>query len=402
MHGSSPSQVLIEVVEKLSMASSLPFITQTVAQAARQLVGSHGATFVLRDEDKCYYADEDAISPLWKGGRFQANTCISGWCMQNRQVVVIEDIYKDNRIPHDAYRPTFVKSLCMVPIREEAPIGAIGCYWSDGYIPNEAEVRMLQILANSSAIAIENLELKQTTIKRDQERESFFDREQELEKSIQALAHDIRNPLSTMMLLTDHLQQKLKPTLDAETNEHFSCILKTGIRANEQIGRILSLYRITNQKIQLQKVNMTALGYEAAHQLRSTDPKRHVEFEIEDDLEAFADPFLMSLVIDNLFSNAFKYTGKKTVALIQFGLLSHDDYEATYFIRDNGDGFHPGDVHKLFRPLMRLHSDSEFQGTGIGLASVAKIIQRHGGIVRAEGVKGQGATFYFSLPKAQQ
>ena len=129
MHGSSPSQVLIEVVEKLSMASSLPFITQTVAQAARQLVGSHGATFVLRDEDKCYYADEDAISPLWKGGRFQANTCISGWCMQNRQVVVIEDIYKDNRIPHDAYRPTFVKSLCMVPIREEAPIGAIGCYW---------------------------------------------------------------------------------------------------------------------------------------------------------------------------------------------------------------------------------------------------------------------------------
>src|SRR5512134_2389917 len=119
---------LIEVVQELSLARTLEGVMAIVRSAARELTGADGATFVLRDGDLCYYADEDAIAPLWKGRRFPMSSCISGWAMLHREPAVIPDIYADPRIPIDAYRPTFVKSRVMVPIRAEEPIGAIGNY----------------------------------------------------------------------------------------------------------------------------------------------------------------------------------------------------------------------------------------------------------------------------------
>lgn len=125
--------------------------------AARRLTGADGATFVLRDEGQCYYADEDAISPLWKGQRFPLEMCISGWTMLNRRPALIGDIYRDARVPHEAYRPTFVKSLAMVPIRTIDPVGAIGNYWAHHHEPSAAEVELLQALADSTAVAMENV-----------------------------------------------------------------------------------------------------------------------------------------------------------------------------------------------------------------------------------------------------
>jgi diguanylate cyclase (GGDEF)-like protein len=112
---------------------------------------------VLRDGDKCFYADEDAIAPLWKGLRSPLEACISGWSMLNSQAVVIEDIYADERIPHEAYRPTFVQSLAMVPIRSTDPLGAIGNYWARRHRPTPEEVALLQALADSTAVAMENI-----------------------------------------------------------------------------------------------------------------------------------------------------------------------------------------------------------------------------------------------------
>jgi hypothetical protein len=148
---------LVAVVQDLSRARTLEDIQVIVRSAARQLTGADGATFVLRDGEKCFYADEDAIAPLWKGMRFPLSACISGWAMLNRRPAVIEDIYADARIPADAYRPTFVKSLAMVPIRTSEPIGAIGNYWATRRMPTDAEVRLLQALADATSIAIENV-----------------------------------------------------------------------------------------------------------------------------------------------------------------------------------------------------------------------------------------------------
>lgn len=148
---------LVHAIQELSLARTLPDLQRIVRSSARELTGCDGATFVLRDNDSCYYADEDAIAPLWKGSRFPIGSCISGWAMLNRDAAVIPDIYGDPRIPHALYRPTFVKSLVMVPIRKLEPIGAIGNYWASRHQPSDQEVHLLQALADSTSIAMENV-----------------------------------------------------------------------------------------------------------------------------------------------------------------------------------------------------------------------------------------------------
>ena len=144
---------LIETIEALSTTRTIAEVANVVRKAARRISGADGVAFVLRDNDKCWYFDEDAIGPLWKGKRFPLTACISGWAMLNRQTVVIPDIYLDDRIPHDAYRPTFVRSLVMTPVRPEDPIAAIGAYWSSVRRPTEQEVANLALIARATATA---------------------------------------------------------------------------------------------------------------------------------------------------------------------------------------------------------------------------------------------------------
>lgn len=150
---------LVPVVQLLSDVRTLESIAEIVRHAARNLTDTDGATFVLRSGNECYYAEEDAISPLWKGQRFPLEKCISGWVMLNSEAVFIADIYKDKRIPHEAYRTTFVKSLMMVPIRHNNPIGAIGNYWAKPHEASLEEMRILQVLADITSLAIENVRL---------------------------------------------------------------------------------------------------------------------------------------------------------------------------------------------------------------------------------------------------
>ncbi|MGC4063940.1 MAG: PAS domain S-box protein [Polyangiaceae bacterium] len=150
---------LAQVVQDLSQARSLQTIVDVVRRASRLLTSADGATFVLREAEQCHYVDEDAVAPLWKGKRFPIQRCISGWTMLNRVPAVVEDIYADERVPHDAYRSTFVKSLVLVPIRKQSPIGAIGAYWAAHYRATPEDVRILQALADSTSVAIENVKV---------------------------------------------------------------------------------------------------------------------------------------------------------------------------------------------------------------------------------------------------
>lgn len=158
---SPPVKFLLKTIQELSLARTLDHVQRLVSHAARELTGCDGASFVLQDCGYCYYIDEDAISPLWKGQRFLMENCISGWAMHHRTPAVIEDIYGDARIPRDIYRQTFVKSLVVVPIRTLDPIGAIGNYWSHPHQASAREVELLQSLADSVSIVMENLNVYQ-------------------------------------------------------------------------------------------------------------------------------------------------------------------------------------------------------------------------------------------------
>jgi len=393
-----PSQILMSVVAKLSLASNLEETTQIVAAAARSLTGADGTSFVLRDKGQCYYADEDAISPLWKGKRFPMEACISGWSMLNREIVTIEDIYKDSRIPQDAYRPTFVKSLCMVPIRVKNPIGAIGNYWAKSYAPSENEIKTLQILADSTSVALENLALKQAVHLHSSELTDWRDRANHLEVELYSMAHDLRSPLSVMTGLAEILKSKARGTVDVALMEHIHSIVETGRRTAGQIDRMLSLYRASNGKMDKQEVDISKFANRILDGYRSVLPDRNIEFVVDYGMSAYADASLIYLVLENLLSNAVKFSSKKEQTHIHVGSLNEKSGFQTFFVQDNGFGFDPSQAENLFKPLSRLQAHSEFSGTGLGLSSVSRIIDLHRGYVRAEGKEKSGAKFYFGLP----
>ena len=151
--GTAPAR-LAATSESLASACSVDEVMQIITHAARLMVDCDGATLVLRDGDLCHYAEEDAISALWKGSRFPMSACISGWCMLKGEPAVIPDIYADDRIPHDAYRPTFVKSLAMVPIGAPDAIAAMGAYWASSFHPTVPEVALIQALADAAEPAL--------------------------------------------------------------------------------------------------------------------------------------------------------------------------------------------------------------------------------------------------------
>ncbi len=153
------ADALTAVIRRLTSAESLPELMEIVTHAARAMLAADGITFVLREGDRCYYAEEDAIGPLWKGRRFPMSACISGWCMEHGRTVAIADIYEDERIPQDAYRPTFVRSLAMVPVRQEEPIAALGAYWAELHEATPAELELLQTIGNAASLAIAFVQL---------------------------------------------------------------------------------------------------------------------------------------------------------------------------------------------------------------------------------------------------
>jgi response regulator RpfG family c-di-GMP phosphodiesterase len=154
-----PAAAVDDLILQMSMAHGIDEIMTVLRQSVRELIGADGVSFVLRENDKCYYADEDAPAPLWKGQRFPVESCISGWAMKHAELVVIEDIYRDDRIPHATYRDTFVKSLVVVPVRNEDPVGTIEAYWAKAEPPSEEAVRLLQRIANNAAVAMTNVHL---------------------------------------------------------------------------------------------------------------------------------------------------------------------------------------------------------------------------------------------------
>ena len=151
--------LLIEAIEKLAGAGGMDDVVAILRATARRLIGADGIAVILREDEQCWYVEEDAMGPLWKGHKFPLASCISGWAMVHKETVVIDDIRKDGRIPQELYRDTFVRSLLMVPVRSTDPIGAIGAYWSDCYRATREQVDIVERLARATATAMENVRL---------------------------------------------------------------------------------------------------------------------------------------------------------------------------------------------------------------------------------------------------
>lgn len=389
---------LVGAVQELSLARTLEAVMAVVRRAARELTRADGATFILRDADKCFYADEDAIAPLWKGQRFPLSGCISGWTMLNRQPAVIEDIYSDARISVDAYRPTFVKSLAMVPIRTDAPIGAIGNYWAQRHLATTEEVEVLQALANTTAGALEQTQLYSDLERRVQDRTlQLEEANRELEAFSYSVSHDLRAPLQHISGFASILEQECGHALDEKARGYLQRIYDGTSQMAGLIDDLLRLAKLTRIELKFQKISLSKMAREIVARLQFRDPARSVELIVEDNLEVEGDPGLLKAALENLLSNAWKYSAKKERARIEFGSTMQSDGSKAYFVRDNGAGFDMRYADRLFAPFQRLHHQEEFAGHGVGLATVKRIIHRHGGRIWASAEPGRGAAFWFTL-----
>lgn len=240
-----------------------------------------------------------------------------------------------------------------------------------------------------------NLELEQHVQQRTAQLEST---NKELEAFCYSVSHDLRAPLRTIRGFSEVLLEQYKPQLDVRGQDYLRRTCEAGVQMDKLIEDLLKLSRVSRSEIQHTDINLSAIVQDIATELKRAEPGRTVEFAISPDVLAKGDERLVRLVIDNLLRNAWKFTRKRPDARIEFGRMNGDS--SPFFVRDNGVGFDMAYASKLFGVFQRLHSASEFAGSGVGLAIVQRVITKHGGRVWAEAKVNSGATFYFTLPSS--
>ncbi len=327
-----------------------------------------------------------------------------GWCVAHSQARIALDVGQE-AIRFDNPLLPYTRSEMALPlILHDQVIGALTVQSAEEAAFSQEDITVLQVMADQLAIAIENArlyeqirryaaELEQRVAERTVELAAV---NKELETFAYSVSHDLRAPLRSIDGFSRALLEDYEDRLDAEGQDYLHRIRAACQRMGQLIDDLLRLSRVTRTEMYRAPVDLSALAQEIAVELQEMQPERQVEFIIQPGLMADGDARLLRVVLENLLGNAWKFTGKQERARIEFGLTEVGGQQA-YFVRDDGAGFNMAYAHKLFGAFQRLHSVAEFDGNGIGLATVKRIIHRHSGRVWAEGSVGQGATFYFTL-----
>ncbi len=218
----------------------------------------------------------------------------------------------------------------------------------------------------------------------------------DLESFAYSVAHDLRAPLRSMDGFSQALQEEHSSQLDEQGQEYLNRIRRASRTMGQLIDDLLGLSRVIRTDIHKERIDLSELAENICLELKKSQPDRPVEFKIAPGLLVSADQRLIKIALENLLGNAWKFTSRLPMATIELGANPINN-QWVFFIRDNGAGFNMAYANKLFKPFQRLHSQKEFPGTGIGLATVERIIHRHDGKIWTEGAVGKGATFYFTL-----
>jgi two-component system, sensor histidine kinase and response regulator len=259
---------------------------------------------------------------------------------------------------------------------------------------NELLRRQAELLARSEQAALELAEARAELV-RDLEHKN-----RELESFSYAVSHDLRAPLRRIDSFSRAVLESQGDRLDEAGQRFLARVREASRQMSQLIDDVLYLSRVTRAELRDQEVDLSSLATSALARLQEAEPSRQVEIKIRPAVVVTGDGQLLRIALENLLENAWKFTAKEPSARIEFGLTQVAG-EPTYFVRDNGAGFDMTYADRLFGPFQRLHAQTEFPGSGIGLATVQRIIHRHGGRVWAEGLVGQGATFQFTLGRTR-
>ena len=396
--GERAARVLIDAIRALSGARSRAAIAKIVGPAACKLVGASSTAFVFRDGDFCVCADDGSIESAWKERRFSLQDCLAGRVMAAGEQIAVPDVDCDPRVLPEHVRGTSVRGMVLTPVRGNPCTAMIGAFWEHRHEASPRQLSLLQDLADATAIATENVELYAELERRVERRTlELRDANRDLEAFSYSVAHDLRAPLSAMLVTRSILERSYGAALDNQGVKLLRDIERSGKRMGELIGGLLQFARCARVELAKQTVDVSSLAAGAVMSLRQQNLSRQVHVRIEPGLKACADPTLLEVVLANLLNNAFKYTKERHLAEIHVG--QHHTPDSPFYVRDNGAGFDMASASELFVPFKRLHPSHLFDGHGVGLATVSRIVDKHGGRIWAESTPGLGATFYFTLPR---
>ena len=351
---------------------------------------------------------------------------VLNYVRRSRQHVALDDAALDRVFgddPHILRHKT--KSLLCMPIMRQG--GTLGLLYLENELAAGAftakRLAVLELLTSQAATALENAllyedlstEIKERRRAEDEVRRLNRDLEQrvatrtaelqavnqELESFAYSVSHDLRAPLRAIGGFSEVLEEDFGEVLGGEGMEHLGRIRRGTRRMSTMIDAMLQLSRVTRGLIRQDDLDLSRLAAEVIEELRLSEPERAVNVEIQPRLEARGDPRLIRILLDNLLGNAWKYSAQRQPAVIRFGSRETDRGGPAYFVSDNGSGFSMEDADRLFVAFQRLHQGDQVAGSGIGLATVQRIVRRHGGQIWAEGEPDRGATFFFTLERAR-
>jgi PAS domain S-box-containing protein len=375
-------------------------VSEIICRAARELTGADGATFVLREGEQVRYVSESAIAPLWKGRSFPIECCISGWAMLHGETAVIENIYADQRIPLEAYSPTFVKSLLMTPVGPGTPVASIGVYWAHSHKASSYEVELLQSLASAADLALAGARAYE------QARQAWAEAEQAnhlKDEFLATLSHELRNPLNSIVGYADVLLRSREAKQVPLIQQAAATIHRNAAAQTQLVNDLLDLSRLQTGKLAIdhQPIALAAIVGDAVQSVRSQAAAKEQKLVIDfpgERLLVLADSVRVQQIVWNLVNNAVKFTPKGGQVSVR---LSREGTAAQLVVEDTGQGiaanFLPH-VFEMFRQseggITRTHG-----GMGIGLALVKQLVELHGGHVEAHSDgPGLGARFTVRLP----
>lgn len=402
-------ETLLQANKQLNSRLDVHEVMATLVRAAIHLSHAEaGAWGLLRDDHMVFreYYRADKIIPI--DFRFAAGEGVPGHVMSTRKPYITNDAQNDPHVIDEVCTQLDFKQLINAPILDRNG-KLIGCFevhnktGSEGFASRDVE--WLQSLAADAAVALENSRLiEQIRAQHNVLEQRIAERTAELaeanadlEAFSYTVSHDLQAPLRGILGFSETLLQDHAAQLNDRGMDYLQRVQRAAVRMTDMIQALLRFSRTVHAPLMATRVNLSQLVEEILDELRDQDPDRNMDIQIEGNLEVQGDRHLLRVALVNLLHNAWKFTSQMDPARIEFGLAARED-ASEYYVRDNGVGFDTQHAQRLFQPFQRMHSDEEFVGTGIGLATVRRILQRHGGNIRVESEPGRGTTFYFTLP----